>query len=71
MFYMLNCKHQDQRGNYCTVCGFDLSVGKDKKCDNCGYMLKADDNYCGNCGKSRFFFKIYPEQDDNKPPYRW
>lgn len=44
------CEHDNERGNrFCTRCGTPLT----KTCPNCGATMRAEDQFCNACGKSR------------------
>ncbi len=62
MWFTNSCLHEKQEGNYCTNCGYDLYKHKNMPCTNCGNYIKPDDNFCGKCGKSKYFYQ-YPTEE--------
>ena len=50
---------------FCTQCG--RRVISESTCENCGFLIRGNDRYCGHCGKStQFNLKEYPSEKPHK-----
>lgn len=53
---------------FCTQCG--RRVINEATCENCGILIRANDQHCGHCGKiTQFNLKEYPSEKPNKDAY--